>query len=1212
VTDLFVSLHTHTHASTFDGFGKESQFAERISDLGQPALGVTEHGTMRGIISAQKACDEAGVKLIPGIEAYLCDNIGLRGLTKAEKDAIRATCADKEGMKAALKGAESRRRDRDHVTMWAMNEQGLKNLYKLSTIAWNQGFYYKPRLDIDVITAHHEGVIITTGCPGGVVSKPIREGRWDVALERFERLLDVFGDRFYVEIMPHIMDDCEELQHHLLSLASSFGVKVIATQDAHYPEKQDAFPQEVLVCIQTRQSIDDPDRFSAKVFSEPDFYLRTREEMEEAYGWMEDLGLASPDDLEEQIGFAADHTVELAERCTAKFVSVPAGAHLVAPDVPEEYLGYDEWLVELVLQGFEGKAEAGDLYASVETYEDRLDHELLVLEEHGFASYFIMVWDVIRHCRANGIRVGPGRGSAAGSLVSYFLGITSLDPVRHGLSFERFIAPGRKDLPDIDTDIQNDRRQEAIQYLRDTYGDDRVAGISTSIAMRGRRCLRDSGRVFGVPIVEIEKVASVITDSLTEEDKDDSTVGAAIRQTEVGKKFAETYPDVAEAAERLEGNLRDVGAHAAGIVVSPEPLIDLVPLESRRSPEGGGRIPVVAFDMDGVEETGLVKGDWLGLKTMRVQAIASEIVGMDPNDLDSIPLDDDEVLQAFTDGRFGGIFQFDSPSARRLCKGFNFKRFGDIPAMTALNRPGPMKTGLAQAYLDRSEDPSLTPSLHPVYDEITEDTYGVLVYQEQIMALAADLAGYTPVEAFAFLKKVSKKKGISDEHAMFVEGAVDNDMDEEVAERLFNSIIGFGSYAFNKSHATAYGLISYQLMWLKVHHPGAFFTGTLEVRTEAEDLLRVAAESARQGIPVRPPDVNESRLRFTLAADEKSILGSVAEIKNIGVATAAQIATNRPYESLKDLYDKTRDRPGATNLRTFRALAQSTALRSVCRNTKLLVENAEPIWKALQKGFEVDLDPDAVDDYERDQLITSASESYRLFVDESGRGEFDAVYDKVVEHCERELLTPAEVPTEGPDSAFVLGRLNASKLYAEGGGTSSARVSLLSPDGIEIVARADSDVLGVCSRAIESTGKMVLSMLYARPSARGVAYSIERMWTIDELLDADPGDMVVAVARPARTKPKNPLSIFHKASIEKKFRVRGMVLRVRKHADRRGAMMRTVGLLGQEGYLRFFVWSSRCRGGDMKLLRPGRVLTASLKKLSGDACVLTDRPLSEK
>lgn len=1204
MSDLFAHLHTHTHASTFDGYGKESQFAERVAELEQPALGLTDHGTLRGLPAMAKACKEHGVRLIPGIEAYLCDDIKLRGLTKAEKLEVKSEYKNPETAKLAVKAAEAARRDRDHITIWAMNDGGLTNLYRLSSISWNNGFYYKPRLDIETIAAHAQGLIVSTGCPGGVVSQPIRDGRIEVALRRFERLLEAFDDRLYIEIMPHAMDDCRKLQEHLFDLGSSYEVKTIATQDAHYPERIDCSAQEVLVCIQTREMMDDPDRFAARAFGNPDFYLRTREEMVEAFEATTGLTTLVLEGM-------CDRTVELTERCTSKFTSAPPGTYLVAPDTPEKYEDYGEWIENLCFDGWMRRLGPHSRAVHGE-HGKRLQHELDVIQEHGFSRYFVMIWDVVNFCREKGIRVGPGRGSAAGSLVSYLLGITSIEPIEHKLSFERFISPGRSDLPDIDVDIQHDRRQEVIQYLRDKYGADHVAGISTSIAMRGKRCLRDAGKVFGVPIHEIERVTAVIAEGLSEEDKGDDTVAQALVDTEVGKKFADGYPDAAEAAVALEGNLRDVGIHPAGIVVTPRPVSEIVPLESRKAQGGAGRIPVVAYDMNTVEKVGLVKADFLGLKTMTVQAIACQIAGVSHDELDEVQLDDEATLQAFTDNRFGGIFQYDSPSSRRLCTGFTFKSFSDVPAITALNRPGPMKTGLAQAFLDRAKDPSKTPKIHPIYDDVTADTNGVLVYQEQLIALARELSGYTPKEADGFRKRIAKKLGVSADHDMFVRGAIDNGMEEVEAERLFSSIVGFGSYAFNRAHATAYGMIAYQLMWLKVHHPGAFYTATLAIRDKDEDLLRIAAEARRMGIAVLPPDVNISRGRFTLSDDGKSIVGSVADIKGIGPATAQNITAARPFTSFLDFYEKTREGVGRVTAATFRVLAQTTAFRSICPNTKLIHVNAMEIWKAVVKGFEVQLVPSAIDDYETDELIRIASERYRLYVDETGRGEFAAMYDEVAEHCERELLTPSEVPTTGVGYAFMMGRLNEAKLYSGGGGERSARISLLSPDGIEIIARADSDVLSACGTAMESKGEMVLVLLHIRPTMSGGAnYSAERVWLATELLSAKVDSLLVAVARPGKSKPKDPIAAFHSCELEKAFGVDGMVLRVRKHKDRRGATMRTVGILGQRGYLRFFVFASRCRNSDIKMLKPGRFLDVRLKKISSDATCLTDRPIKE-
>jgi DNA polymerase III alpha subunit len=609
--------------------------------------------------------------------------------------------------------------------------------------------------------------------------------------------------------------------------------------------------------------------------------------------------------------------------------------------------------------------------------------------------------------------------------------------------------------------------------------------------------------------------------------------------------------------------------------------------------------------MDITEDVGLVKLDVLGLKTMTTQAYACESSGVSHNELDHVPFDDEATLEAFSENRFGGIFQYDSPSARRLCRGFRFNTFADVCVMTALNRPGPMKTGLAQAYLERATDPSKTPAIHPIYDRVTAETFGVLIYQEQVVALARELG---------FRKKVAKKKGVSEDHAMFVTGAMEQGMEEVDAERLFNSIIGFGSYAFNKSHAYAYGMIAYQLMYLKVHHPAAFYAAILAIKDKDEDLLRIAAEARRTGIPVEAPEINRSGRRYTIHRGEAAtIVGSIADIKGIGIETARKIADRKPYTGFLDFYEKTRTGPGRVTKATFRALAQTTALRSLCPNTRLIHTNADKVWDAVVKGFDVELEPTAVDDYERDGLIRVATERYRLFVDEGGRGEFAAVYDSVVEKCSRDLLTPAEVPTEGPDYAFVLARLNDSKLYSEGSGSNTARVSLLAPDGVEIVARADADVLQVCGKAIESKGKMVLALVYARVGYRGgVSYGVERIWLAEDIFTTGPESLLTAVANPTKTRPKDPIAAFAKREIEDTFRLEGMVLRVRKHKDKRGSTMRTVGLLGSEGYIRFFVFSSRCRGAeDLKLLRPGRMVRVGLKKLSGDAACLTHSPIME-
>jgi DNA-directed DNA polymerase III PolC len=1541
----FVHLHTHTHNSGFDGFGRASDFAKVVKSLGQEAIAFTEHGTVRGIPEAQSACDEAGIKFIPGMEAYLCDDMDQRGLTKEERNQIKSGYDDHDTAKAAVKEAESSRRDRDHITIWAQNQVGLTNLYRLSSEAWNRGFYYKPRLDLSCIEKHSEGLLISTGCPGGIIPKAMRNRTFDEALARMERLATHFRDRLYVEIMPHIIEEAPELQDQLLAIALEFETQVIATQDAHYPCRADAIPQEVLLCVHTGETIEDVDRFSQKAFGKHDFWIKSRAQILDAFG----RNVPSFD--QKLVRSMCDATIDFADRCSARYDKGKPGQYLVAPTLPPGVSSYDEWMFDLCEQGWRERFGTDMIEDSPAVYREQIVREFEVFRDKGFAPYMMMVWDVIRYCREVGIFVGPGRGSAAGSMVSYLLQITKLDPIVHGLSFDRFVSPKRESLPDVDLDLQHDRRGEVIRYLQDKYGEDHVTHISTAITMGGKRVLRDVGKVHGVPIAEVERVTSSIIDSLSEEDQADDTARMALTGTEAGRKFAGTYPDAADAAQRLEGMYRDAGIHPAGIIVAPYPVRDLVPLESRRGERG--RTSVTAFDMRDVEAMGFVKVDLLGLKTATSQAIMQALSGIDP---DGLGLDDQQTLGAFTDGRFGGIFQYDSPAARRLCKGYTFKHFSDIAVMTALNRPGPMQTGLSQAFLDRAGNPKLIPKMHPLYAQATSETHGVLVYQEQILALVVGLCGYSMAEADDFRGKVAKKKGVAGDREKFVNGAVANSMPVDEAQSLFESVIGFGSYAFNKcvdtgtkvmtnsgeksimdlapgdeilevsehgevsighfvrrwpverrervelvfddgsrvictpehrflterglataeeiieldwavasvkgldddvwgvvpheggkeqphravrqvpdaeegdplgddvegvdntwrhhprvrvgggeahigpsgdhraalraprcveggqpgedagarpsdvhevaategrvadikvgggncahrswheaersgevrqgeeagrfrerrahdrggratslqadlrcgalregacrgqdpqrlvrkdaekpdkdlaglfpefgqaeadlggddttgdrepgagchayrrlvrsrrlgvgpvvdievtgshlyalanglvshnSHSYAYGLIAYQMMHMKVHRSPAFFTSVLAIRDEPEIQVRLAAEARRMGIPVGPPDIQKSEGAFSLSRDARGfeeIVGSVADVKGVGAKTAEKISKLKPFSSLRDFYLRTKaaEGPGRITLTTFKALAETTALRSMCPNHKLVTVNAAKIWDALKKGYHVDLDPNSVPDYTQDEAIQTASARYPLYVDVRGRGEYDAVYDEVVGKSTRPIVMLADVPITAPDSAFALGRVNAGKLFSDGNkGQKSARVSLLSPDGVEILARADSDVVEQYGAAhFTKKGEMVLAIIATRENRdHTVSHSIEALWPASELGYTG---LLGAVAHPERTKPRDPIDSMVRCPEDATFRAKGMVIRVKRGTDKKGQNMLTVGLLGRDSYIRFFVFASRVKGSDTKYLAPGNTVDVTLKKLSGDACFLTD------
>jgi DNA polymerase-3 subunit alpha len=499
-------------SSAFDGLGSEQAFADRAAELGQPAIGLTEHGSIRGIYEAHLACKAAGIKYVPGVECYLVDDALRRGLTDDEKAAVKRDHPEKDDQKAALTAAEKEIRDRDHLTVWAMNDVGIHNLYRLTHRSWTTGFYYKPRVQIEDVIEFGDGLLVSSGCPNGAVASPIRSGKVDVALRRAQQLSEAFGDRFYVEIMPHLVENGHALARKLVRIADRVRAKIIATQDAHYPRAEDSVAQEVLLAIQTRSTMTNPDRFR---FTTRDFWLRSRAEMETAF-------LISYPDLDGRIvKQALDETVAFADRVNVEIPLARSGAYLVAPDLPAGIAHYNSWLINECGKGSISRF-GRPIHELDSIYKDRLLHELRTIRDMNFSAYFIMVQDMIDWARSQGIKIGPGRGSAAGSLIAYLLRITDLDPVKYGLMFERMLAPGRKDLPDVDTDAQHDRRDEVIEYLRRKYGEDRVARISSRVILGGKGALQDLARVYEIPIKDVTPVSGLIVNAIAEEDQSET------------------------------------------------------------------------------------------------------------------------------------------------------------------------------------------------------------------------------------------------------------------------------------------------------------------------------------------------------------------------------------------------------------------------------------------------------------------------------------------------------------------------------------------------------------------------------------------------------------------------------------------------------------------------------------------------------------------
>lgn len=1226
--DPFVSIHTHSHSSRFDGYGTEEHYAERLNEISQSAVAMTEHGNLGGLYEAMQVFEKKGpyaeregdpIKLVPGIEAYLADDAEVKELTKEERKTIKARYVTADEAAVAIKTETRRRQERDHITIWALDDEGLHNLMRLSSWSWLSGYYGKPRIDIKRLKQFRKGLAVSTGCPGGIVTSPLRKGNVAEAVSRMKALAEIFGDRLYAEIMPHVPKEMPDLASRIVRLSKQYGATVVATQDAHYARASDATIQESLLCIHTGDRMSNPpgdgpgQRFA---FDAHNYWLRTRAEMEEAF--------RSTPSLEwHVVQRALDETMAFAERCTAKLAGSKAGSYLVAPDLPPEFQDYEAWAIDIMSRNVHRKL-GRSLEELPAHYHERLDVEFERLSRYGFFAYLISVWDVIEFCKRAGILTGPGRGSSAGSLTCYLMDITQLDPIRHHLSFDRFVAPlpevdivaGKASLPDIDTDVQKSRRSEVIDYLRAKYGEDRVALIRTHNTFGGKQALNDCARIHGVPQIEVLPVTSLIVTAVEEEAQDDASLKEILEGTDPGRAFAERYPDVAAQAVGLEGQIRagrskrddttsqsqGGGTHAAGIVVSPVPLVDLVPLESVKRKGLLERMPIIAFDMKAVEKMGLVKQDWLGLEALDWIAGALEEVDVD---LEKIPLDDPATLDAFTQGRFTGIFQFDTPSARRLTHDFTFTRFADVAVMTALNRPGPMKSGMAQAYIDRSLDPTLVPELHPAVAKATATTRGVIVYQEQLVAIAADLCGYTPVEAQKFRKKIAKKEGVSDEEKHFVEGAVEHGgMGASDALELFNQVKEYAAYCFNSSHAHVYGLIGFWQMWLKVYHSAAFFAGALAYEPDRVKQARLAGDAKNYGIIVSPPEISASSSHFAIRrmSGRVEIVGSASDIKGIGPTASKAIARCRPYASLRDFCARTSDQ--RVTSKTFELLVRATAFREHFPNQRFLVENAKMVWKALKKGLvPVITTPDGYADYSEDERIQIASEVYPMYLDERGLGVFDLLEAQLRKESRRDLFVPGDPMLSHQSSALVFGVLAGARVFQGDDASRSGRLQIVSSSGEEIMARVPNDVLVACGKALKPLGGHIVAVVTTyQGNIRAEAF-----WSIGDVLN-NADATTTFVHRPNRTRPKSPgrlLAVLCDGAVAE---VEGVLIRKRIHRDRRGREMATLGILASNGYCPVLVFAHQWEDWPKRRTTVGAKIRLRVEKLEQGTTAAKSKP----
>ena len=833
----FVHLHVHTEYSLLDGFCRIDGLAKRVRELGQTAVAITDHGVMYGAVDFYRACKKEGVKPIIGCEVYVAP----AGRTRFQK--------------VHEFDAESR-----HLVLLCRDEEGYRNLSYMVSKAFVEGFYIKPRVDMDLLRSHSRGLIALSACLAGEIPKRLVNGSYDAARDYALEMRDIFGeDGFYLELQDHGIRDQAVVNAGLLRIHEETGIPLVCTNDCHYLAPEDAESHDVLLCIQTGKLLEDENRMR---YEPRRFYLRSTEEMERLFA---------------QYPGALENTEKIAAACNLEFTF--GKYHLPEFAVPEGETA-QTYIRRLCEAGFRERYKG-----EKPEYRRQLDYELDMIEKMGFTDYFLIVSDFVRFAREQGIPVGPGRGSAAGSMVSYCLHITDIDPMKYSLYFERFLNPERVSMPDIDMDFGDTRRDEVVDYVRRKYGDDRVAQIVTFGTMAARGAIRDVGRVMNMPYAEVDAVAKQVPSG---PQNLHITLDEALRLSKPLKELYDGDPQVKkliDTAKSLEGVPRHASTHAAGVVITKNPVVDYVPLATNDD------TVVCQYTMTTLEELGLLKMDFLGLRNLTVLADAVEMVKRQEPDfsLEDIPDDDQGVFEMLTQGKTSGVFQMESAGMTGVCVGLKPQSVEDLTAIVALYRPGPMES--IPRFIACKHDPSLISYKHPALEPILSITYGCIVYQEQVIEIFRRLAGYSLGQADMVRRAMSKKKvkDIQRERGAFlhgdrsrnIAGCAANGIPADVAESIYDEIYDFANYAFNKAHAVCYAVVAYQTAWFKLHHPREYMAALLtSVLDSAEKVSEYINECRDMGIALLPPDVNRSRDSFTV--EPEGIRFGLVAIKNIG------------------------------------------------------------------------------------------------------------------------------------------------------------------------------------------------------------------------------------------------------------------------------------------------------------------------------------------
>ncbi len=1239
----FVHLHVHSEYSILDGLGRQKDYLARVAELGQPAIAFTEHGSLRGIFKLTENLKELKAEVKPkplfGCELYVCRNRHSRGLPEEEEAKIRSANKGRKAIGDALYKRETELglRDRWHLTVLAKNNVGLRNLFRLSSVGWLEGFWKRPRIDLETLDCYGDGLIILSGCMMGVVPNLIVKGDFGAAVERMDWFRERFGEDLFLEVQPNSLPEQRTVNRAMVKFARRYGLPLVATADTHYVKEDHTRTHELLLCVRSHDFLSNPNRFK---FSVQDFWLKTRKEMLEGFArWHPEL-------TEADIRSALNSTLDITERCEASLTEDKFAALIPSPGLPKKF-GDDEFgfLKHLCWLGWEHRdlpgrvkrvAKVKGIRSSemAEAYLARLKMELGEIRRKDVVRYFLVVWDLYRWARSEGIEAGPGRGSAGGCLISFLLGITDVDPVEHNLLFERFLNPDRIDLPDIDCDFEDARREEVVGYLRRKYGEDRVANIATTTTMRGKGCVRDIGRVLEIPYGEVDTCVAGIVDNPTDEGGD--IVQRAFESSTACKEFNERHPEVLDHAKILEGHARGLGIHAAGIVVCPVPLVEVVPLETRV--KAGETITVTGLEMEGCQALGLLKIDLLGLRNLTViKHCLAEVKNRHGIDLDlnTIELNDPKVLDGFTRRNFVGIFQYDTQSAYNISEGVKFTTFDDVVAINALNRPGTARSGLAAEWLERKADPSKIVPLHPVVDRVCSDTLGVIVYQEHVIRLFVEFAGFTPGKADALRKKISKSfgiKAIAEERQAFIKGAKKKGNDPKLAAFLFNRIAAFGQYGFNKSHATAYSLIAYREMWLKTYYPGEFMVALLRCEKDTEAIKRCVKECRRLGVKVRPPHVNRSLLDFHL--DHTTIVGSLNDVKGVGAIAAESILAGRKDRDFISFVEflKRVDRR-KVNKRVVVSLVKAGAFGDLVPNRKWFLDNMEELWKLIGRA-------------EWEKKVSHALRESTSFPD------FTTIEKTLVaaEVCpyasDRHPLEPYRdflyetlsvpwLPLNDEDFwdrkyGFIYGMIVAVKYKRVGDyhtgeepdeeekkckrwGAMYAQVHLEDLTGATVRVKVDLDTFDTF-KPILDRGEGVPVAAHVGIDGKWKSVRVHTMTAIDSLRRAfldkkpiDPFGRVLLGGKWHPVAPHSKMNVTKVAAAEsKRVTLKAMVTTVNTKVDKRGEDYAFIGLLGFKGYVELLCFASSW-SKFKKRLHPGDVVTVRVTKGDRDTLFLDNR-----